>query len=232
MGVLLCCAHTDGTLSVGAAVSTTGSIGGPYKDIGEPLVHTPGMGNIDPTYWYDAEHNTSYLIYKRDGNAVGEPTPIFLVTLAANGTRVTGSPVQLITNDLSWEGAVTEAPWMIVENGTYYLFYSANGYAGDAYCIGVAYASAVAGPYKKVTAKCNVVQTDYAHQPGQHGPGHCSVVKSPTGKWAMVYHAWNSAQTARNLMVDDLVWSAPTGTTPPLPSVKGDVPSRTAQPLP
>jgi len=28
-----------------------------------------------------------------------------------------GSPVQLITNDLSWKGAVTEAPRMIQENG-------------------------------------------------------------------------------------------------------------------
>ena len=22
------------------------------------------------------------------------------------------------------------------------------------------------------------------------GPGHCSVVKSPNGKWLMIYHAW------------------------------------------
>ena len=41
-----------------------------------------------------------------------------------NEIRKDLTATQLITNDQPWEGAVTEAPWMIRQNGFFYLFYS------------------------------------------------------------------------------------------------------------
>ncbi len=56
--------------------------------------------------------------------------------MSDNGLSVVGDKTQLITNTLSWEGPLVEAPWLIHVNGTYYLFYSANGYAGGkCYCV-------------------------------------------------------------------------------------------------
>lgn len=38
------------------------------------------------------------------------------------------------------------------------------------------------------------------------GPGHCSVVKSPNGKWLMIYHAWprGGINTKRLMLLDEV----------------------------
>ena len=41
-------------------------------------------------------------------------------------------------NTLAFEGGIVEAPWVIYENGFYYLFYSACGYANKCYSVSVA----------------------------------------------------------------------------------------------
>ena len=51
---------------IGAAVSTTSNILGPYKDLGEPLVvNNTGVGVIDVTHFYDVD-GTPYLIWKTE----------------------------------------------------------------------------------------------------------------------------------------------------------------------
>lgn len=79
-----------GTLSVGAAVSTSGKCTGPFEDIGQPLVTdttSAKMGQIDPTYFADVD-GRQWLIWKTDGNAVGQPTPIRIAQLTDNGTAL------------------------------------------------------------------------------------------------------------------------------------------------
>jgi arabinan endo-1,5-alpha-L-arabinosidase len=166
----------------------------------------------------DGQH---YLIWKRDGNAIGKPTPIFLASLNPDGTKIVGTAVELITNTLPWEGAVTEGPWVILVNGTYHLFYSGNAYNTAAYAVGVAQASKISGPYTKVP---NPIAHTGNGKPF-YGPGHCSVVW--TGRhWAMVYHAWNTDNSGRNMLMDVITWSSG------YPSLIGDIPSETPQPVP
>ena len=50
--------HHDGTLSVG--VATGPSPTGPFRDLGAPLVHTPGMGNIDASFFRDTDGSYAY----------------------------------------------------------------------------------------------------------------------------------------------------------------------------
>jgi beta-xylosidase len=111
----------------------------------------------------------------------------------------------LITNDQAWEGAVTEAPFMIEKAGTYYLFYSGNSYANSSYAIGVARASAPTGPFTKAGPPILVTGGAWA------GPGHCSVVETPAGDTAIVYAAWeqsciNGAGCGRLDLVDEVLW--------------------------
>jgi arabinan endo-1,5-alpha-L-arabinosidase len=202
--------HTDGVLSIGAATATSAL--GPFTDMGKPLVKDASMGMIDATFFTDTS-GKPYLVWKADGNAVGQKTPIYAQPLSADGLSLTGTRTTLITNDRSWEGGVVEGPWVVQRDGYYYLFYSGNAYYDGRYAIGVARATSPLGPYTKASAP--ILKT----VPGWEGPGHGSVVTTPSGGSAMVYHAWNSAHTGRVMLVDSIVWSNGWPSMPSAPSV-------------
>ena len=135
----------DGMLAIGAASATSPL--GPFTPLSQPLIHDASMGLIDAS-----EINAPagpLVLWKEDGNAVGKPTPIHAQPLAADGLSLVGTPSTLITNDQAWEGAVTEAPFMVASGGNYYLFYSGNSYANATYAVGVARASSPTGPFTK-----------------------------------------------------------------------------------
>lgn len=204
--------HQDGRLSIGAATATDPL--GPYTDLGAPLVQEPGMGAIDASY-FQATDGTPYLVWKIDGNAAGKPTPIYGQKLAADGLSLTGTRTELITNDLAWEGAVVEGPWVIHEGEYYYLFYSGNSYANQTYAVGVARATNPMGPYTKRGNPILVSNSRWV------GPGHCSVVRGPRGDWQMVYHAWPEPRDSGRLMlVDPIRWADGWPSMPQTPSLR------------
>ncbi|HEY8141178.1 MAG TPA: family 43 glycosylhydrolase [Kofleriaceae bacterium] len=184
-------------LSIGAAWADSPL--GPYTDRGGPLVEDP-QGVIDATYFRDPDDGAHYLLYKIDGNAHGQPTPILIRKLAADGLSFAGAPVEILRNDSgSWEGGVVEAPWLVKRNGTYYLFYSGNVYDGR-YRTGVARSDSLVGPYQKHGAPI------LANDDTWMGPGHGSVV-SVNGGDLFVYHAWRvSDGKGRFVLVDLIDW--------------------------
>ncbi len=210
---------TDGMLSVGAAAATSPT--GPFTDIGHPLVHDTAMGHIDPSEIDTG--GTAYAIWKDDGNAIGQPTPIHAQELASDGLSLTGSAVTLITNDQAWEGAVTEGPWMVEHGGRFFLFYSGNTYDTSRYAVGVASAPSPLGPFTKAPGPILVSGGAWA------GPGHCSVVSTFAGDTTMVYHAWEAssvgASPGRLVLTDAVSWGgaypsvplAPSSNTRPVP---------------
>jgi len=207
----------SGKLVVGAAISTTG-VQGPYKDVlGGPLVETASsdcFGAIDPTFFKDPADGTQYVVWKEDGNSCGQPTPIKAAPVAANGTTFTGPAVQLISNDpSSWEGGITEAPWIMAVGNTYTLFYSGNAYNQPSYAIGVARgASMTTGGWDKNPNNPilrSAPGAGSAGSPLHYGPGHCSVLELHTtaGHYAVVYAAEQPGGSgARNLMLDTVTW--------------------------
>lgn len=219
----------NGLLSVGVAVSTSSTPAGPWVDpLNAPLItdtgNTNAQGQIDPTLYFDSTTNTPYLIWKTDGNADNQPTPIRILKLNANGTAVvpgqvpgvSGVPTPsqapiLITNDQPWEGPITEAPWVVKYGGQFFLFYSGNGY-WDYYAVGVARTAVggtVSGPYSKLSSGPILHNATWTSNPPFQAPGHCSVVQAQDGTWVMVYHAWLGAdRTQRHMMVDAITWVA------------------------
>ncbi len=210
-----------GVHRVGAASAPAST--GPFTDLGAPLVENATEGVIDPTEFTDV-NGTPYVLWKVDGNANGMSTPIFGQQLSPDGLGLLGTPTQLITNDLPWEGAVTEAPYLVLQGGTYFLFYSGNSYATTSYAVGVASAPSPLGPYLKNQRPILVTEGAWA------GPGHCAVVETPAGDSYMVYHAWvsgcvNGPGCGREVLVDALLWGgaypsvplAPSSNTRPLP---------------
>jgi arabinan endo-1,5-alpha-L-arabinosidase len=210
----------DGKLSIGAA--SADDVLGPYTALEQPIVPATTVGVIDANAFVVG--GTAYLVWKEDGNAVNQPTPIRARALTANGLAVTGTTATLITNTLAWEGALVEGPWITERAGMYYLFYSGNAYYDGRYAVGVARASSPLGPYTKAAAPIVVTNTAWI------GPGHNSVVDGPGGDSYMVYHAWaeghvNGPGDSRKLLVDQIVWRDG------WPVVPGG-PSTTSRPMP
>jgi beta-xylosidase len=115
-----------------------------------------------------------------------------------------GEPTVVIRPTEPWErrdGEVTEGPWMLKRQGTYYLMYSGSGAMGPDYAVGYATAASPRGPFTK-----------YAGNPiaqrgkDVFGPGHHCVVEGPDGRLWMIYHQKNTARVDwdRFLAIDPL----------------------------
>ena len=82
------------------------------------------------------------------------PTTIYSQQLSADGLSVVGPAHRLIGATQSWEGNLVEAPSMIENAGTFWLFYSGNRWGTDNYGIGVARCATVVGPCTKPLRSC------------------------------------------------------------------------------
>ena len=229
--------HTNGQLSIGVGVSSSGTPLGPFNDVGAPLITDATMGYIDCTYAWDPASNAPWLLFKKEGNAVGVPTPIHIAQLRADGLALAPGQdalwrgTHLITNTLPWEGDLVEAPWVTIFNSSYYLWYSGNGYLYG-YAVSVARAASITGPYTKLTHRL-LADSGASSAPWQ-APGHCSVVRVPSSmrqgslaaaaaaanagaevpanpapySYAMVYHAWVGAgRSSRLMLLDAVEWA-------------------------
>ena len=206
--------HTSGRFAIGAAVATSPL--GPFVARPEPLVLDANVGLIDASAFVAAD-GTPYLMWKEDGNAQGQPTPIKARALAGDGVTLVGPVATLITNDRAWEDNLVEGPFVVERAGTYYLFYSGNAYYDARYAVGVARATSPLGPYEKKPEPILVTAGPWV------GPGHCSVVSGPGGDDAMIYHAWregmvNGPGDERFPLVDQIVWSDGWPAVPAAPS--------------
>lgn len=100
--------------------------------------------------------------------------------------RKAGKPIRLIWPTEPWEkvrGEVTEGPWMLKRNGTYYLLYSGTGASSLDYAIGYATAGSPTGPFAKHAGNPIVKRGN-----GALGPGHGCVVRDAEGGLWSVYH--------------------------------------------
>ena len=204
---------------IGVATSTNPA--GPYTPAGSaPLVSQFNLGGaIDPSVFTDPATGTQYLLWKNDGNAVGQDTWIYIQQLAPNGLSLVGAPTQLIKQTLPWEGNLVEAPVIWPRGGKYYLFYSANFFGSAAYATGYAVANALLGPYSKTPEPLAKTEN------GVVGPGGPEIVTGPDGRTWMLYHSWEGMSlTHRSMSVDRLRWEDG------LPALRG--PGRIDQPRP
>lgn len=97
-----------------------------------------------------------------------------------------GKPTEIIRPTEPWErkrGAVTEGPWMLKHDGTYYLLYSGTGASSLDYAIGYATATSPTGPFVKHADNPIVSRGN-----GALGPGHGCVVEDGRGNLWSVYH--------------------------------------------
>lgn len=107
-----------------------------------------------------------------------------------------------------WEtaaGSVTEGPWLLKHNGTYYLLYSGSGANTPYYAVGYATASHPMGPWTKYPGNPIVFRSD-----GVYGPGHGCVTTDDAGNLWHVYHQKEGTDVAwdRFICIDPMWFDA------------------------
>ena len=112
-------------------------------------------------------------------------TPIFAQRLSAGGIELVGERVQVLANDLDWEGHLIEGPWVTKQTGRYWLFYAGNDFTSPAYGIGVAVADHLFGPYEKKPEPLLQSTTEWL------APGHASVAPGLDGEPHLFFHAFH-----------------------------------------
>ena len=147
------------THCIGAATSK--HVLGPYRPLQNPLV-CPSTGAIDPAGFFDRTTGKRYIIYKIDGNSLGNggscsndvfpiiSTPLMLQEVDAyDGISLIGRPIQILDREAR-DGPLIEAPAMFLSSGgIYFLFYSANCFTTPLYHTSYATATNIRGPYTR-----------------------------------------------------------------------------------
>jgi xylan 1,4-beta-xylosidase len=184
------------------AVASSSRLRGPYRDEG-PLVCS-SVGEIDPLPVTD-EHGARWLVWKKDGNSRGQPTPILAAPLAPGGLALAGVPRELFRADAPWERGLVEAPALVRHDGMFYLVYSAGHCCGLRcnYVTGVARSRSLLGPWEK---RPGPLLADHA---SFRCPGHVSVAGAPGGGLLLAYHAYVRGDPAnRQLLIAPLGFDA------------------------
>jgi beta-xylosidase len=177
----------SGRQCIGVATATTAT--GPFvSQAPEPLVcQTDLGGSIDPHPFVDRD-GTVLLLWKADGNAVGQPSTLYVQPLTPDGVRLTGRAVPLLRSDAAWEQPLIENPALVATGSSYTLLYSGGWWDSAGYATGYATCDTALGPCSKATTDHPLL----ASGDGQAGPGGASVVTGPAGDQWLVYHAWSS----------------------------------------
>jgi beta-xylosidase len=191
-------------------VATSPSADGPFvSPAPDPLVcQTHLGGSIDPHPFIDSR-GAAYLVWKADGNAIGQPSTLFAQHLQPDGVTLTGQPVPLLHSDAAWEQPLIENPALVASGASYVLLYSGGWWESAGYATGYATCHTPLGPCTKATVDRPLL----ASSGDQAGPGGATVVPGPAGDHWLAYHAWTTGVIGyinggtRSLRFAALAWS-------------------------
>ena len=151
------------------------------------------MKEIDPFLYFENGKTYMYHIRLNQGNQ------IWVAEMSDDLSSMKEETAKLcIKATESWENTsnaswpVTEGPTVVKEGGKYFLFYSANDYRSQDYCVGVATSDSPVGPWTKqpepIISKSNI---------GQNGTGHGDLFKDADGNWQYVFHTHGSVNSVQ-----------------------------------
>jgi beta-xylosidase len=190
-----------GVQCIGRAVAE--SPDGPFRDTAtRPLVCDRAEGGDIDASPFRNDDGSLYLLWKNDGNSIGEDTWIYVQRLTADGLGLMGKRARLVKQDAPWEGPVVEAPTLWREDGRYYLFFSANIFNSGVYAVGYATCDSPLGPCRDAPENPILKGACEAS-----GPGHQTIVRDDNGRTWLVYHAYPaSGEDEREVWLDRLEW--------------------------
>jgi beta-xylosidase len=188
---------------------------GPFRDASPaPLVCQIELGGtIDASPFRDGDGKL-YLYFKNDGNRVRQRTALWGQALAADGMKIIGAPVKLLTDDHRWQERVIEAPTMVRSPIGLTMFFSGGFFGWTAedrlspYAMGYARCSGPLGPC--TPAPENPILHSFIDREAGclSGPGHQSVFT--VGQRSFIsFHAWAATKACRKLEDKRYLYVAP-----------------------
>lgn len=189
---------------------------GPYVDCGVDLTPAERFA-IDPNP-VQGEDGTWYLFYARDVLDTERVGTMLAVDVLDTMTSLRGHPVPVLEPSADWQiyerqrwmygrrydWHTLEGPCVVRRAGRWHLLYSGGAWMAETYALGHAVADHPLGPWTQPQAHRPMLGT----VPGRViGPGHCSIVQTPTGRDVLAYHAWDPALTARRMFLDPIAWT-------------------------
>ena len=132
---------------------------------------------------------------------------IYGVQLDGNMKPIANTEKKIIAPTDAWEkfeGNVTEGPFMLKHNGTYYLTYSGSHYKSSNYAVGYAVSDKPLGTYKKYAENPIMIGNSQIS-----GVGHHCITTTPAGEMIIVYHCHNSVTQVqtRKMCIDKIRFS-------------------------
>ena len=181
-----------------ATATSTSPLGPFVPDDSGPLTCPPDPlhGAIDPSTFTDSD-GKHYILFKNNGNAIGEDSMLFIQQVDAAGTTLIGSRTELL-RDQAGDGGIIEAPVLIKHDGEYVLFFASGSYENSTYATGYARSDSLKGPYTRDARE--LLATGITQ--GVDGPGGADVVGSK-----IFFHGREAEGAPRTLWVSDLGWS-------------------------
>jgi hypothetical protein len=169
-----------GAPCVGVAAAPAAS--GPWTDRGRAVCWPHGV--IDPFPFTDAD-GSRWLVFK----GMGGGGSLYAQRFDEQTLRTYGPATLLLNPTNRWEQGVTEGPSLLLENGTYYLFYSGGHCCRPpcTYAEGVARATSLLGPYVKDPGN-PILKGDDEWK----CPGHGTVLDLGSGNVIFLHHAYTS----------------------------------------
>jgi hypothetical protein len=182
---------SSGRQCIGVATGTSPL--GPFTPLGsQPLICPLNLGGAIDANTFVAADGTRYLVWKNDGNAIGQPSTLWLTRTANNGTTLVGGNSALLTSS-----GVIEAPDLVQRGSQYVLFFSSGGYTDCNYLTSYATATSLAGPW---TTAFRPLMTTATFDNHICGPGGADFVGNK-----VFVHGWVGG--SRHLYVADLGWA-------------------------
>lgn len=194
---------------------------GPFRDTGERLFPQETF-SIDAHPFCDPRDGQWYLFFARDDlthQRVG--TGVSVVKLNEQ-MHFDGEPQWALRPTADWQvfharrnlygkrnlkWHTVEGPFVVYRHDRYWMFYSGGAWETPGYGVSFAVADHPLGPWNDEWS-ADGPQVLMGVPDHVVGPGHNSVVTGPDGVTDfIVYHAWDTAHTARRLCIDPLEWT-------------------------
>ena len=161
-------------------VATSQNPLGPFVDSGSELNTGWIDENIDPMVFKDPKENAYFLIWGRNGIIASQKLTDDLLHL---DEAATADEILKPEENLAYE-KFAEGPYMIYQDGWYYLFYSGDDCCEAAhYAILVARSKSRSGPFERAEKPV------LTHRGRWLGTGHVGILQDADGKVWAAYHA-------------------------------------------
>ena len=155
---------------------------------------------IDGSFFRD-DDGKIYLYYVHqtyDGHYTNQ---IYVAEMSSDLTEIIPETERLLINPSEpWEvrekARTSEGPFVLKNNGKYYLTYSVNDFQSVYYSIGCAVSDSPLGPFKKLVGNPILKRSEFVN-----GTGHHSFTHTEDGQLICVYHTHKSPETVFPRMV-------------------------------